>query len=430
MPSSVESSPTDSETVVSKPAHPAGSVRELLAIALPLIVSSGSLSLMYVFDRIFLTWLSQAALAAVLPASMLHWTIISIALGTAAYANTFIAQYEGANRKDRVAASLWQGVYLSILAGAVFLVFVPLAGPIFNWINDAPDIQAEEIGYFRIMIWGSFPLTLSVVLAAFFSGRGRTKTVMIVNVSGVILNIVLDYLLIFGDTADSAIANWSLFFLPSRFLGLGIEGAAIATVIAHCFTSVAFIVLIFRKQNRQSYGIWAHRRFDPELFRRFLRFGLPNGFQYLVDIAGFPAFILLIGRLGLILAPYAHFAKPDEFDSVRPMVEVLLRFVAVYCVFDTMAIVFGSAVRGAGDTRFSLLFGFVCCWLVMVLPTFIAWNWYGGDLMIGWTACTMCIVVMGIGFMIRFQLGRWKTMSIIEDAIRLETVATEGADAG
>ena len=281
---------------------------------------------------------------------------------------------------------------------------------------------------------------------------------------------------------------------------MGIEGAAIATVIAHGFTSLAFTILILRKRIRQQYGIWTQRRFDPELFRRFLRFGLPNGFQYLVDIAGFAAFILLIGKLGtevmaattlafnlntlaflpllgigtavstlvgkrigenrpqlairttwgafalgtahvsvfvivyiffpsLILAPYGTYAETAAFESIRQMVEVLLRFVAVYCLFDTMAIVFGSAVRGAGDTRFSLLFGFACCWVIMVLPTFIVWNWYGGDLMVSWTACTMCIVVMGFGFLVRFQMGRWTTMRVIEDQVIADAVATAGADA-
>ena len=62
--------------------HPPGSFRELWLVALPLILSCGSLSLMYVIDRIFLTWYSVDSLAAVMPAGLLHWTVLSVLLET------------------------------------------------------------------------------------------------------------------------------------------------------------------------------------------------------------------------------------------------------------------------------------------------------------------------------------------------------------
>jgi len=69
-----------------------GSMRELLIVALPLAVSSGSLSLMHVVDRVFMTWVSTDALAAGLPAGLLSWTVMSVPLGIASYVNTFVAQ--------------------------------------------------------------------------------------------------------------------------------------------------------------------------------------------------------------------------------------------------------------------------------------------------------------------------------------------------
>src|SRR6476469_9215139 len=85
--------------------HQAGSFRELLSVAIPLVLSSGSLSLMIAIDRLFLTWFSEDALAASTPAAALHWTVMSAFIGTINYSNAFVAQYEGAGRKDRVVAS-------------------------------------------------------------------------------------------------------------------------------------------------------------------------------------------------------------------------------------------------------------------------------------------------------------------------------------
>ncbi len=88
-----------------------GSFRELMTVAVPLVLSSGSVSLMITIDRLFLTWYSEEALAASLPAAAMHWTVMSAFIGTINYANAFVAQYEGAGRKDRVVASVWQGFF-------------------------------------------------------------------------------------------------------------------------------------------------------------------------------------------------------------------------------------------------------------------------------------------------------------------------------
>src|SRR5579872_2724004 len=81
----------------------AGSFRELMTVAIPLVLSSGSISLMIAIDRLFLTWYSEDALAASTPAGALHWTMMSACVGMINYGNAFVAQYEGAGQKDRVA---------------------------------------------------------------------------------------------------------------------------------------------------------------------------------------------------------------------------------------------------------------------------------------------------------------------------------------
>lgn len=448
----------------------AGSLHELWVVALPMVLSSGSVSLMHVIDRVFLTWHSTDALAAAMPAGLLHWTLISLAIGTAGYVNTFVAQYEGARRRDRVAAAVWQGVYLSLASGVVFLLAVPLTGPIFGLIDHTPSVQKLEVEYFSVLCIGALPMTLSAAQACFFSGRGETVVVMLVNMMVAAANVVLDYGLIFGN-----------FGLPE----MGIRGAGLATVIAQTAGVAAYSALMLGRRRYDEYGIWKNRGLDADLFRRLVRFGLPTGVQYLVDIAGFSLFIFLVGWMGaeqlaatnlafnlnslafipilgvgtavmvlvgqrigegrpelavrttwmaaaaagsfmlacgavylfapeMILYPYRMNATPEEFRPIAARVIPLLRYVAVFSFFDGMAIVFGSAVRGAGDTRFSMLFTFAAGWTLMVAPVAIAWKMGVGSLTVSWTAVTVYIIVLGVGFILRFQQGRWKTMSVIE----------------
>lgn len=458
-----------------------GSFRELWQVALPLVLSSGSLSLMFVIDRVFLTWYSTDALAAAVPAGLLHWTVISVLIGTVLYVNTFVAQYDGAQRKDRVVASVWQGIYLSLTAALSLLLVVPFASSIFELVGHAPPVQKMETQYFSILCMGAAPITLATAMSCFYSGRGKTQTVMCVNFAAVAVNIGLDYGLIFGKGP-----------LP----GMGIRGAALATVASQVTSVLIYSVLFYRAREKAGYRIFKYRGFDRELFGRLIRYGLPTGLQFLADIAGFALFIFLVGKIGttelaatnlafnlnsmafipmfglgtavmtlvgrrigegrpdiavrttwlgfaavgvymfafagvylflpdVILYPYAAGSSAAEFAPIRAQVITLLRFVALFSFFDGMAIVFSSAVRGAGDTRFSLVFTFLTGWLLMVLPTVVAWRAFGGSLVVSWGACTTYIVVLGIGFMIRFQSGKWMSMRVIEQTAADVAMPTE-----
>jgi MATE family multidrug resistance protein len=113
----------------------------------------------------------------------------------------------------------------------------------------------------------------------------------------------------------------------------------------------------------------------------------------------------------LILKPYGLAGR----DDLREMVIGLLRFVAFYSFFDSMFVVFNSAIRGAGDTRFALGFSFSMGLLLLVLPTYAASAVYGpAGFSVAWYAVTVFITVLGLGFMARFQQGKWMTMRVIE----------------
>ena len=244
------------------PASDAGSMRELLRVAIPLIISAGSQSLMNVVDRMFLTWWDPNALAASLPAILLNWTVLALPFGIVIYSNTFIAQYEGVGRKNRVAASLWQGVWMALIFGAVITSLVPLFTSGIDRLGHDPDVTLLEKSYFSILCYGGIFMLLNQALTAYFSGRGETWTVMTVNIIASFTNGIFDYLLIFGE---------------GPFPMLGIQGAAIATVGANALACVIYGVLIARRAPAAGYPIRQECRFDLVLIRRMIRFGAHKG---------------------------------------------------------------------------------------------------------------------------------------------------------
>lgn len=450
--------------------HSEGGYRQFLVIAFPLILSTGALSVQHFVDRMFLSWYSPEAIAAAMPAGMLNFCIMSLFIGTAGYVNTFVAQYFGAGQKHRIGPAVWQGIYVSALGGLGIMLLAPLSEPIFRLVGHDATIRQLETEYFRILCLGAGPMIASTALAGFFSGRGRTWPVMWVNIMATGVNLLLDYILVFG--------LWG-------FPEMGIRGAGIATVLAGVFSLLVYIPLVFRHLYDEEYHTLKGWRLEKDLFIRLLRFGFPSGVQFFLDMSGFTVFILLIGHLGtvslaatniafnistlsfmpmigssiaisvlvgqylgknrpemaatsvysgfhltfaymsvialaylfvpeLFVLPFAAGADAAGFREIYRLTVLLLRFVAVYSIFDTMNLVFASAIKGAGDTRYVMFAIVITSVLVLVAPTYLGVVVMGWGVMASWINVSAYVIVLSIIFLIRFLGGKWKSMRVIE----------------
>ena len=446
--------------------------RHVLAVALPLILSTSAWSIQHFVDRMFLTWYSTEAIAAAMPAGMLNFTLMSFFLGTAGYVSAFVAQYHGAGRPERIGPAVWQGVYVAVAAGAVLLAVMPYSGAIFDWIGHEPAVRAHEATYFRILCLGAFPSVAASAMAGFFSDRGRTWPIMWVNFAATGVNVVLTYLLIFGSGP-----------IPE----MGVAGAAWATVASAVFSFLAYLALLANPEHNRRYRTAGGWRPDGELFVRLMKFGLPNGAQFFLDIAGFSAFMLIVGKLGtnelaasnialninnlafmpaigcgiavsvlvgqelgkgraslawkaawsgfhlcvfymgsvalayallpgLFLMPFGARAEPESFQRISEMAVVLLRFVALYSVFDAMAIVLSAAVKGAGDTRFVMVMVGAMSLGLLALPTYLALEVFGWGVFAAWWILTVYVALLAACFLARFLGGKWTKMRVIEEA--------------
>ena len=465
---STEAEPSDSWW--SRPCGP----RDVLKMALPLVISTASWTIMTFIDRMFLMWHSPSGeeMAATLPASMLHFTVLCFPLGICIYTNTFVAQYYGAGKHDRIGLAIGQGLRVAIWSAPVLLLLAPVVPNVFIWAGHDATLVAYETVYYQVLSVGAVAVLANNTLRSFFMGRGSMLICMIVDCSGALLNILLDVVFIFG---------W--FGVPE----MGIEGAAWATVVSLWAKAGVFWWLMHRPQFVQAYRIGDIWRFDASVMRRLLYYGAPNGFQFFVDVAGFTGFTLLVGSLGkeamtattlafnvnsvafvpmigigmaistivgqqqganrpelsaratwsgfllaaiymgsfsvmylavpdLFLFGFAANSSPEEFAVLRNTVVLLLRFVAAYCLFDAMNVVFVSAIKGAGDTQFVV-------WANIVIAAGgVGIGWYGIN-SLGWglTECwwlvTAWICALGITFFARFLQGRWRTMQVIEQDV-------------
>ena len=443
--------------------------REVLAIGLPMMISTGFWSLQWFIDRMYLMWYSSDAMSASLPAGMFHWTMICFPGGIASYVNTFVAQYYGAGHKERIGLAVGQGVRFAWIMTPLFLLSIPLAPLLLGKSGASDEISQLSIQYFQILAFGAGATVLSNALSSFYTGRGLTRVVMVVQGLATGVNLVFDYLLIFGK-----------FGCPE----MGMAGAAWATVASQWFSVAAFWVLMRWSENREEFGLDAGNRFDGELFRRLLKFGAPGGLPMLVEAAAFSLLTLFVSQISKVAAASTslafnvnaiafipvfgvsiavstlvgqklgegrddlaaratwtslalaliytgffgvlYFAVPDlfllahaqhankaEFAIVRATTIILLRFVAAYCLFDAVQIVLVGALKGAGDTRFILLatstISVACVTLGRCGQVWLGWGLYGW-----WWVMTLWLFVLSLVYLVRFLEGKWRSMRVIE----------------
>jgi MATE family multidrug resistance protein len=453
-------------------AHTPGGSRELLSLAAPLVISQSFMTVLVFVDAYLLAQHDTREMSASLPAVMWFWQLFGLLQVTAGYTSTFVAQYTGAGRPERVGPAVWQGIHFGMLAGLLMLLLVPAAPLLIAAGGHSPALQVLETAYLRCLAFAALPMLIMAAINGFFTGRGQTWTVLGIEAFGTTVNVILALVLIFGHLG-----------LPE----MGIEGAGWATVGGSWASALLALALFLRRSYRSRFATLTGWRPEPDLFVRLMKYGGPAGAQVFLDVFVFNLFIQMVGRLGeaavgattltvrlnmiaflpmmgmgqavcvlvgqrlggnrpdlaersawtglkwtfgymamvavvylaapgLLVSIFEGGRDPGEFAAVAAIVPGLLMCVAAYSVVDSINVTFGFALRGAGDTLFVTLATFCLAWPLMVLPTCLL-VWAGGSVNWAWCFATVHIFAMAICFYLRFRAGKWKSMRVIEPAL-------------
>jgi len=442
--------------------------RELFRIALPLIVTSASFTMLHFCDRMFLSWYSPTAIQAVVPAGILAFTLISFFMALCAMANSFVAQYYGAGHYKNCSRAVAQSLFMALLSMPLIWALIPLGLTLLAWSGHAPAVLAQEKIYLGILMLGGVNVPLVAAVGSFYGGRGETRVIMVVHLIGNSVNVLLNWLLIFGR---------------GPFPELGIKGAAIASLIAGFVAPTILLTLYFSKKNHAIYRTREMLRLDRSLFARMLRFGLPSGMHMVLDIGSFSLFVLLLGRLGetaflasnivlsinmiafmpsigigqaasvlvgqymgrsdadgaqssawkavrvawvytavvvstFILFPEMYirvFARGDAaFSDVFTTARLLLFFAAGWGLMEATNAVLSGALRGAGDTHFVMWYHTAAAWGFFALGEAVMVIVFKLNVFAAWGWAIAYFTILAGGWIWRMKSGRWKRIELIE----------------
>ena len=258
--------------------------RQILKIALPISLAILVPQVNFITNNIFLGHYSQQALAAGGLAGVYHLIFAMIGYGLNSGLQTLISRRAGENRPDEIGRIFSQGVYISLVIAVVGILLSWLVAPlIFRSVIHDPETASNTIGFMKIRIWGLPFLYIYQMRNALLVGTNNSRYLVWGTLAETIANIFFDWVLIFGNLG---------------FPEMGLNGAAVASIIAE-FTGmfVIFVVIHYKGLSRQ-FALFSHFTFDREYAKRILSISLPLIFQLAISIISWEFFYILVEHHG------------------------------------------------------------------------------------------------------------------------------------
>ena len=260
-----------------------GAVREelrpMLKLALPLVFAELGWMAMGVADTVIAGHAGREMLGAVALGHGLYYTFAVFGIGIILGLDTLISQAFGRGDLDDCRRSLAGGLVTSVLVAPPLIGLVWAMGPVMDWFGIDPELKAGTQGYLRAVSWGTFPLMLYASFRRFLQAQDVVRPVMFALVSANIVNILGNWVLIFGK-----------FGLPS----FGAAGSGYATSLARVYMAGVLIWVTVARFGWAGWTVWP----GWDRLKEVLRLGLPSAVQISFEVAVFAATTAMLGSLG------------------------------------------------------------------------------------------------------------------------------------
>lgn len=456
----------------------AGGMRELLAIALPMVISHACDTVMMFTDRLFLSRLGPEQMNASMAGGLTCFVMMTFFLGLTGYSTALVAQYLGAGRKDRCATATTQAMLIALTAYPLILLARPLVHMGFAGSGISSGQLAPQIEYFDIVVYATVIGLLRNCMSSFFSGIGRTRIVMVSAVSAMLINVGMNYILIFGKLG---------------FPALGIRGAAYGTIMGGVVGLGVLLGMYLSGEIRRTYRVRHSLRFDAEAMGKLLRFGYPAGVEMFLNLLAFYAMILafhahgpatatavtvmfnwdmvsfvpligiqigvmsLVGRyMGAGQPDIAHRAamsglksgwlysivililfvgfpqhlvavfRPEQPDAIfqgaAPMAVRMIRIASIYVMLEAVMVVFSGTLRGAGDTVWAMCVSVGLHWLMLAILIVMLYVLKLSP-EAAWMGVVLSFLSFSYVFYHRYRGGKWRNIRMVRT--QAELLATD-----
>ena len=233
-------------------------------LTLPMLAGMMVQTLYLFVDMIFVGMVSADALTALSFNLPIVFFGLGLMFGLGSGVTAVIAQFIGGNDKKNADNCAEHAVILGIILGTLITAAgLKWGRPLLILLGVSDDILYLAWGYLKVLLWGYIFIVLSVFFRSVLSGEGDVKTPMIIQGSGTVLNMILDPIFIF-------------------YLDMGVEGAALATVISQVIVTLIFIYFLFVKEHAYITFAMKDFKFSNSIIQRIFKLGLPASFSLIL----------------------------------------------------------------------------------------------------------------------------------------------------
>ncbi len=256
--------------------------RRNLNIALPIMAGQIAHLLVALADNIMVGKLGAAQLAAVSLGNTLIFIALSIGIGFSFAITPLVAAADGEKDHGAITDILKNGTLMCAINGIILIIALILAEPILYFMDQPEEVVVLAIPYMRIVAFSLFPLMLFQAIKQFSDGLSLTRNAMIATLIANIINVGLNYLLIYGTFG---------------FPRLEVDGAAYGTLISRVIMVILLYVILRRNPLTSRYFITTGK-YSKKYFKSLLNIGFPTALQMFFEVSLFTSAIFLSGVLG------------------------------------------------------------------------------------------------------------------------------------
>lgn len=258
--------------------------KEIWRVTYPIFLGLLAQNVINVTDTAFLGRVGEVALGAAAMGGLLYICVYTIAFGFSVGSQILIARRNGEGNYRAVGPIMWQGTTFSFgMAVCLLILMYFSAAPLIRLLITSDSIYGATYEFFTWRIWGFLFAFVNVMFRGLYIGITRTKVLTMNAVVMALVNVILDYALVFGELG-----------LPE----MGVRGAALASVIAEASSLLFFLLYTYYKVDLKKYGLNRFGQFDLSMVLRILRISCFTMVQYFLAMAIWFVFFMALERLG------------------------------------------------------------------------------------------------------------------------------------
>lgn len=259
-------------------------IKENLKLAIPVMLSNLGHVAMGVTDNIMVGNVNAVSLAAAGLAFVIFNVFLLFGIGVSYAITPLVASADGAHDDRSVTEAVRHGCIINIVNASVLIAVVVAGKNLLYHINQPDEVVTLAIPFLEVITWSLLPIMIFQTFKQFTEGLSNTRIALIVMIGANVVNIILNYTLIYGHLG---------------FPAMGLQGSAWATFISRVFMALAIVAIVFYHRSFVRYrDIFTLGKYSADVFKKMLNLGIPSGVQFIFEVAAFDFSLVMMGWLG------------------------------------------------------------------------------------------------------------------------------------